>query len=379
MISVLSNTLEKFSPAALFINNDDKQYAMTTPFGDFLFVGGITLLFFPLVLFKNLTVTHEIAMAAFALAFVINYPHFMHSYQLLYKGFYKKVRDHEASIPRKIRLLISGFIAPLILIDFLLVGIIQEDHKMLGYATNIMLFLVGWHYVKQGYGILMILSVRQKIFYTNLQKKILLWNAYLCWICFWSFSNRGIYENFSYGIPYESFAVPPLFFKASVAACIISSLVSAVILLRKGIVEKQICINGITAYICASYVWLKLVYLHPVMIYFFPALHSLQYLLFVWKMQYEKDKATNQAGSTEQFQKDAARNMRNFFGMAIMLGGLFFYLIPVSLDSFVSYDSELMGVEMFMYVFIVFINVHHYFIDFAIWRRDNPDMKYLFR
>jgi len=33
---------------------------------------------------------------------------------------------------------------------------------------------------------------------------------------------------------------------------------------------------------------------------------------------------------------------------------------------------------LFMALFALFINIHHYFIDNAIWRKDNPEMRYLF-
>ena len=34
---------------------------------------------------------------------------------------------------------------------------------------------------------------------------------------------------------------------------------------------------------------------------------------------------------------------------------------------------------MFLFVFWIFINVHHYFLDNVMWRRENPDTKkYLF-
>jgi hypothetical protein len=54
-------------------------------------------------------------------------------------------------------------------------------------------------------------------------------------------------------------------------------------------------------------------------------------------------------------------------------------LVPAQLDSLKLYDEKIFGPILFGFCFVVFINVHHYFIDFAIWRRDNPDMKYLFR
>ena len=44
-----------------------------------------------------------------------------------------------------------------------------------------------------------------------------------------------------------------------------------------------------------------------------------------------------------------------------------------------TYDTELFGATMFMFMFWIFINLHHYFLDNVIWRRENPETgKFLF-
>jgi hypothetical protein len=96
-------------------------------------------------------------------------------------------------------------------------------------------------------------------------------------------------------------------------------------------------------------------------------------------MKYEKEREENASLTKEEARAKTATSMRNFLGLAICLGALGFYLIPNLLDNIVTYNAHLMGPELFMYMFVIFINVHHYFIDFAIWRKDNPDMKYLFK
>ncbi|MDH3739860.1 MAG: hypothetical protein OER92_11750, partial [Alphaproteobacteria bacterium] len=56
-----------------------------------------------------------------------------------------------------------------------------------------------------------------------------------------------------------------------------------------------------------------------------------------------------------------------------------FWVVPILLQVLVSYDTEIFGSTMFMFIFFIFINVHHYFLDNVMWRRENPDMRrYLF-
>ena len=36
-----------------------------------------------------------------------------------------------------------------------------------------------------------------------------------------------------------------------------------------------------------------------------------------------------------------------------------------------------MGPTPFIAAFFVFLNVHHYFMDFVVWRRENPNTRWL--
>ena len=117
-----------------------------------------------------------------------------------------------------------------------------------------------------------------------------------------------------------------------------------------------------------------------------PALHSLQYLAVVWRYQigYERDRP----GADEPLRwmlprslagKKSHLNMVLFVLLGAVLGALGFWAIPIFLQVVVTYYADILGASMFMFIFFIFINVHHYFLDNVIWRRDNPDMRrYLF-
>ena len=43
------------------------------------------------------------------------------------------------------------------------------------------------------------------------------------------------------------------------------------------------------------------------------------------------------------------------------------------------YDHQAFNGTLFLFMFWIFINVHHYFLDNVMWRRENPETgKYLF-
>jgi hypothetical protein len=73
-----------------------------------------------------------------------------------------------------------------------------------------------------------------------------------------------------------------------------------------------------------------------------------------------------------------------FMLQGILLGALLFSFVPTFLDilarspsAIVSYDADIFGPTVFLYMFTIFVNIHHYFIDNVIWKRANPLMKYV--
>jgi hypothetical protein len=56
--------------------------------------------------------------------------------------------------------------------------------------------------------------------------------------------------------------------------------------------------------------------------------------------------------------------------------------VPTALDELLiprgsGIRSSLLGATPFFAAFFVVVNIHHYFMDAVIWRRQNPDMRHL--
>jgi hypothetical protein len=93
-----------------------------------------------------------------------------------------------------------------------------------------------------------------------------------------------------------------------------------------------------------------------------PFFHSLQYLPFAFKM--------------ETFKNQNLNPWRQVFFLAslILVGVATFELIPEALDKVLRTDVNELPM-FFTIAFVVFINVHHFFIDSVIWRSDQRDVK----
>jgi len=110
----------------------------------------------------------------------------------------------------------------------------------------------------------------------------------------------------------------------------------------------------------------------------------LQYLLIVWRYQLTKVRSESAAG--HGFAIAERRNWNlvwlrfvRFIAIGIALGWLGFVGVPAHLDSVVGYSTEVWGPVLFVFIFTIFINVHHYLIDNVIWRKENDEVrKYLF-
>ena len=357
------------------------------PVFDFLCLGGSSLLLLPLMfLLPAEDLEPKLATWMMVVANLLNHPHFAHSYQIFYRGYAKKAFGASLGRQMQIRYLLAGIVVPVLLAAFLAYGAFAADLQLLGYGANIMALTVGWHYAKQGYGMLMVDAALKRRFLDDRTKKIMLVNCYAVWLAAWVSLNLAISQENLWGLAYYSFAVPqPLFILTSLAACITTALtVWALAMHWKA--KGSLPVNGVVAYGVSLYLWLLFLHVTPLWVLVVPALHSLQYLTVVWR--YQLNYETAQLGREDYgkgsfvravFGANPKAHMAGFVLTGAFLGFLGFWGIPLLADVLVPYDRQAIAGVLFLFVFWIFFNVHHYFLDNVMWRRENPDTKlYLF-
>ncbi|QGY00213.1 hypothetical protein EI983_18860 [Roseovarius faecimaris] len=310
-----------------------------------------------------------------AMTTLINNPHFMHSYQIFYSDFGSKTAPEA---PLRWRYLVAGVGVPVIAVIFYLWCIVTLNVGLMAQAANVMLFLVGWHYVKQGYGILIVESVLKRAFFSDPEKRLLRWNALSVWLASWMYFNRLLGEFEIYGFTYYAISVPDAVYLPTLVFCVGAGVLTAGMLIRKAL-KTRLPLNGLLAYATSSYVWLIIGYVHPLTALVIPAFHSLQYLAIVWRYQlnkneYDADGDGSLFGGLVRTTPARAATLK-FILLGMVLGVIFFYAIPFALDLAIAYREEVFGTTMFLFAIWVFINIHHYFMDNVIWRRDNPTIK----
>jgi hypothetical protein len=284
------------------------------------------------------------------------------------------------------RYLFAGIGAPALLVAFAGFAIGSGDARLLGYGGNIMGLFVGWHYVKQGYGMLMVDAALKRKFFKPPEKRVFLVNSYLVWIFAWLSINDTVSRQQLWGLEYYTFEVPAPIVIGFGLASLAGALVSLFILVSRWRAGAGVAWNGVLAYAVSLYLWILFVQIDPLWLLVVPALHSLQYLTVVarYELNYEKGKDDALAPPATPlveriFGSRYYLGMAIFAGTGLVLGYLGFWGVPQLLDRVVPYDKAAFGGTMFLFVFWIFINVHHYFLDNVMWRRENPDTKkYLF-
>ncbi len=310
-----------------------------------------------------------ISALAFSLAFVVNHPHFLSSYIILYF-------DLKNDIASRFRYIWAAVIVPVVLGGFLYYSLINDRSDLLGQAVNAMYFLVGWHYVKQVFGCIVVTSAQRKIFYKAWERKIMLFNLFSLWAMSCLQSHVGL-KNFDfYGIAHQGFNLPEVLLPLTYWLVGISSIAMVSMHLRKYVEEGVVPSPPAVAALVSLYIWYIPSFSHPAYAYLIPFFHSLQYLVFVGVLKSNEVRSQNQNFSGKEWRKRWLLKFGGFVMAAYVLGALCFEFIPKFLDGQgLVHSGGQMGYAPILASFILFINIHHYFIDNVIWRADNARVK----
>lgn len=345
---------------------------------DFLLLGGGSVI--ALLLIKLIFLTYEkeegVALSLMLTLFLsnlINHPHFAHSYQIFYSNFREKIGSLKYERSLRSRYFFVGIFLPPLIIGGLLCLLFLELPRVFGLAANTMFFFVGWHYVKQGYGMAMLDAALKKKFFNSMEKKSLLQNAYAVWIFSWVLINFSLQGNSTkyFGVSYFVVPIPVWLLAISAVGCTWFSCRLLLVLVRRFRSDVPLPVNGVVAYLVTLYVWL--LFRDPIAILWIPLFHSLQYLTVVWR--FKINKITSERSSPVS----PVYRIAIFAAIGFGLGYMAFWRFPEWLDANVSYNKEIFGPSAFFYISWIFINIHHYFIDSIMWRKGNMDvMQYLF-
>lgn len=334
---------------------------LVSRWGDILMNGGLSVLTFlvlALLLPADARPPAAFSSVVAILAILVNFPHFLLSYQLLYW-------DNRHRLLARPDLIWAAFIAPGLIIGGLIVFIASMNVLALGYLVRLMFFLVGWHYVKQSYGVLIVSSALRRVYFTKLEKRWMLVNLYAVWALGWLTSQTSGRMGDYFGVSYSRFDVPEWIEPVGYVLIAITFAGAAYQLWRKYRRDgSRPPASGWVA-VAAIYVWSLPFAYHPAFYLFIPMFHSLQYLPFVYGLR---------RGKTANDDRGWLWGVGGYFAVAIALGWSAFEGTPATLDDNLRIAFPGSGPFVFLFSAHIFLNIHHYFIDNVLWKNDNPDV-----
>ena len=370
--------------------------ALTTRFLDFWLLGGASLLVWLVMIsvdgfraswaidqhFRNLTVTTA------SLSLLVNYPHFLVSYKLAYsrgRSFVARQWWQLIVVPL---LLLAGFAAAYVFYDVpvsrlpfapdvasTLNGWGQNGRVLSGprfgdvvftAGFNLMIFTVGWHYTKQVFGCMMVYAHFDRYTLTPSQRTLTKRALLSIWGMNFIYANLGASQNTFSQFTYYSFDFPDI--AAPISQAVVGAgfaLVVYTVFWKNYTATGQRPSLNLLAPFLALYVWwLPLTRQNEFYFLLTPLFHSLQYLAFVYKVEDTRLKAANHR---------EVRATATIFGL-ILAGWLAFEFVPNTVDNALGTFTA-WRMFFFFTAAMLFINIHHYFIDNVIWRMRDPEVR----
>ena len=351
--------------------------------GEFLLVGGLTPLLLPLALGLRAVLGLDAAELAvgfvmFYAAHLINDPHFAVTYLLFYKDVRARALGRAFPARQRLRYLAVGLLAPIVLLGWAACALSLRSAFALGTLIQLMFLLVGWHYAKQGFGVLAVLAARRGVRLSPRERLAILAHCYAGWAYAWSSPADPGREMEEKGVIYSTFAHPPGLEQLTLGV-LLATIPPLVWLLGQRVRREGIAplVTPLTAFLSSVWAWSIYASFDPVLRYVVPALHSVQYLYFVWLM---KGNEALEREAAPFFEPSVGARLTMLALSALGLGWLLFHGLPGLLDDTLvsrAVARTALGATPYFAALYACVNIHHYLMDAVLWRQDNPLTRYL--
>jgi len=366
---------------------------------DFWLLGGASIFALIILLiggyFKDSSIAVEKEMDGLMVSFsflsiVCNNPHFILSYKFAYSRGFQFIREKWLQLLFVPCFLIGLFVFAYFgfektIDEFLPVTYLNSLFEKLGIPFDVaqipdvgqafmslgvwgMFLSVGWHYSKQVFGSMLVYSRYDSYPLSTSQRlalKICLFSV--AFANFFAISSQIKNGYFFLGQQLH-FIVLPHFIVGFATVFSILALVYisySIFYFNYKNFRKRPSLNFLVP-LLAFYLWWFPWFVNPLFyLIMVPFFHSLQYLPFAHRML---DKSATP--TSKQMLKYA---LQIFF--VVIIGFLVFDAIPTKLDEI--YKTQFhFGCSYFLIAAIVFLNIHHFFVDNVIWKFDQKEVRY---
>ena len=327
---------------------------------DYLFAGSLTfLIFLPLLVLNVTTPTPAVVGTLLILGNVlVNSPHYAATYYRVYRG--------KAEI---LEYPLEAVVAPAVL-ALVAAACFVFPTSLTPWVAFVYLATSGYHYAGQTYGVSMIFLGKSGAKLTTLQKRIL---------------RAPIYAAYAYSVINMNVAgskpsrvletlVPMLNIPATVLVAA-GAVVGVTVVMFVGLnlwfyrLNRRGLPTVVNTIVAAHVVWFTMTQF-PILIAFVPFLHCLQYLFVTAFFDFKEQRAQRTGPELTLAHYFRSTMFFRYYATQVAVGlGLFIFL-PIVLTSAGAGPRVLVGA-----VVISVLNLHHFILDGAIWKRRSPTVR----
>ena len=327
--------------------------SILSPVIDFLCVGGLSLIVFVPLLASGRSDLVIIGAGAQAwLATLINMPHFMASYRLVYRSREMILRHKWASI-----------YIPSILLAYIVLALwdAQQSPVLVVILVSVSSAYLAWHYTGQVWGMMASYAYLGGAGFEKVERTLIRTGLriLLAWHVTWFF-----YTQLK-----DPSRVRPIYAIVSAGTVVAFALGLAGIIRMRRRTGKLPPARALAAWL-AIFVWYAVLARDPKALFWIQIAHALQYLAFPIRVEINRS-AAERARSAGRF----ALHMAVY---AVGLLGVSYVISQVVPGSAMSVVGDVFGEEpgrVAPVLILMFINIHHYFTDGVIWKISNPEVR----
>jgi hypothetical protein len=337
-----------------------KPRAILTPTLDLLVVGGLWILLgLPLVLFVPAQVEQwfgeNALLVSNALTVLINVPHFIASYWLLYGS-----REQTRRYPY------AAFVVPALLVVYGVVAVaVHPEHPgALQLLQLVAAVYLAWHYTGQTWGMMAVFGHVDGLHWSGRERTLLRTGLrlLLAWHVLWALRMGGL--------PWSDA-------NALLADPISRGVVDGVALLSVPLglyafqqlharTGRLPTIRMLVPWI-AVHLWYLALWRTPAALLWVQLGHALQYLAFPARVELNRHVGLSRGR--------LATHLAIYGALLVGIGITVFELLPLALAGPAKLLPGAPGAAVIAAVVSAIVNVHHYFTDGCVWKLSNPDVR----
>ncbi len=339
------------APATAPRNLTSKR-SIISPVVDFLCVGGLSLLVMVPLLLTGRTDLVLIGAGAQAwIATLINMPHFMASYRLVYGSRASILKHRWAAI-----------YLPALMLAYVAIAIwqAQESQWMVIVLITVSSVYLAWHYTGQVWGMMASFAFLERTPFDRTERTLIRTSLriLLTWHLAW----------FLYTQLRDPSRVIWVYQVASAATLVAVALgITGLVHMRRR-TGRRPPLLAIVAWV-ALFAWYAVMARDPKALFWVQIAHAIQYLAFPVRM--ELNHSATPSASPARVATHMALYGVGLLAVSVLVG----QVVPVSLmgvigDAFGEEPGRAAPILILM-----FINIHHYFTDGVLWKISNPDVR----